>query len=77
MAKSEKQVVTGKMVKIRVVNKTAFDNIPEGEEINVWGNMFTVGARGELDATVPEHIAIEGQIAGRYIIIDQTSVASI
>ena len=77
MAKADKQVITGKMVKIRVLNKAAFDHIPEGEEINVWGNLFTVGKMGELEAIVPEHIAIEGSAVGRYMIVDQTSTASI
>jgi hypothetical protein len=59
-----------KLIKVGVKNMSAFSNIKAGETINVWGNTFTVGSKGELEAELPEDIVIQGVEAGRYVIIE-------
>ncbi len=66
--KTEKKIDKKNTVKVGVKNKAAFvDQVGFGSQINLWGNIFTVGEKGELEAELPVNIAEDGIKVGRYI----------
>ena len=59
---------TAATMKVGLKNMAAFINtVKEGEQINVWGNLFTVGENGKLEAEIDTKLAKDGIVAGRYI----------
>jgi hypothetical protein len=66
---SSKKENTKETMRVGVKNKSALPSMKKGEQVNLWGNMFTIGANGELEAELPVHIVEEGIAADRYILI--------